>query len=112
MKQHIAIEQLNELSIKAKRKLLSRTFGINFVTNLIYIKHPLLTIGQMIEFLDEYFSRKQYDFDIRIHSAGNGWKYPGQRLTDLNPPILYEIEDEVELCDALWLAVKDVLEEK
>lgn len=117
MKQHITIEQWNELTKQAQEELKSWYVKRDdeMEGHLEYIIFgvlavPLLSIGQMIEFLDEYFSKKQYDFDIRIHSAGSAWKYPGQRLTDLNPPIKYEIEDEVEICDALWEAVKEVLE--
>ena len=70
--------------------------------------YPLLSIGQMIEFLDEYTNG--YDLNIRIHSAGTGWQRPGQRLVDIDGLPVNEIEDEEELCDALFEAVKEVLE--
>lgn len=100
MKQEITVEQLNELSpknlIKIKRWALKRHYYAD------------LSIGQMIEFLEEHTGGN--DFDIRIHSAGSGWKKPGQRLVDINGLPVNEIEDEEELCDALWEAVKEVLE--
>lgn len=109
MKQHITVEQLNELSKKGKGNLGHWFYQKQDLSHGEDPKNLLLSIGQMIEFLDEYFSKEKRDFDIRIHSAGTAWKYPGQRLVDLSI-ITYEIEDEVELCDALWEACKEVLE--
>lgn len=53
----------------------------------------LLTIGQMIEFLDEYYDHKDWD----ITNCGGKW--------DINDGLY-----RGELCDALWEAVKEVLE--
>lgn len=85
MKQHITVEQLNELGDKREDKLIEwrdRTKQEQ--------KSLLLSIGQMIEFL----------------SKDGLWKYP---------PLVYDkAGDEAieinKLCDALWEAVKKVLE--
>lgn len=102
MKQHITIEQLNELSEKAKKKLGKKWVlqegdkygGYWTVDGLregimqmdddgelcpqggVWLL-PLLSIGQMIEFL------------------GNGWWTKVNSLGEIN-----------DLCDALWEAVK------
>ena len=102
MKQTISIEQFEELSEKAQDKL------ANWFADRE--NYPFMTIGQMIEFLDEYAKELENDFNIRIHSAGTGWERPGERLTDIDGLGLNEIEDEVELCDALWEAVKNILD--
>ena len=117
IKQHITEEQLNELDFEAKG-LLFRFFFPKLVNKQDYfgskwmvydINNEYLTIGRLIEFLDEYFSKEKRDFDIKIHSAGTGWHKPGERLVDIPSIITSEIEDEVELCDALWEACKQVL---
>lgn len=60
----------------------------------------LITIGKMIEFLDE---RANTDWDIRFHNPFYDVNYP-------DSPVTPDYEDYKELCDALWEAVKDVLE--
>lgn len=111
MKQQITLKQLNELSNEQFEII--KTWFAKHCNDPFYsmseAELPLLSIGQMIEYIDEYLSKNQDEFNIRIHSAGSAWKYPGQRLTDIDPPIEFEIEDEVELCDALWQMVKQIL---
>ena len=108
MKQHISPEQLEELSEKGNKKLrkwwkpkesdlysaclegvvceiCDEVYGIEKAE---YKKcDPLLSIGQMIEFLELY----------QVHEA----------LIDQNKMII----PKDELCDELWKAVKEVLEE-
>ncbi len=95
MKQHITASQLDELSKKGiknlKKYLLPKNipgfWDVNFV--------PTLSIGQMIEFLDE----ENVAIDITT-----GWTIIASELQDLHT---YKNE---ELCDALWEAVKEILE--
>lgn len=96
MKQNITIEQLNELSEKQRRNL---DKYMSLKSESLYIveslkkegettytyREPLLSIGQMIEFLGLN----------TLH---------GLMCEEQGGPI------EGELCDALWNAVKEVLE--
>lgn len=142
MKQYITEEQLNGLSKKAKKKLISwwvpqngdkflnyaggvfygestgfedetytpdkisykDTLGEGKETNL-----PLLSIGQMIEFLlteaeinDFTYSRVVPYWQIEITNRSIGRGATGH----------IDIGDSIELCDVLWEAVKEVLESK
>ena len=92
MKQNITPDQLNELSDNAARKLHK---WANNVESIGLGGNMLLSIGQMIEFLDE-------NNDIwGIKQKENGaWK--------LEAP-LFDFNNK-ELCDALWSGVKEVLE--
>ena len=58
MKQHITIEQLKELSITQQEKL-GKWSDKKLYSNKVTL--PFLSIGHMIEFLDEYFGKKVYD---------------------------------------------------
>jgi len=119
MKQHIMTEQIKELSGKGKRKYIN-TFWQTYKgkpidsvqdgqTGRIYTKkdlpiewYPVLSIGEMIEFLAEekeefsiyYAYSNGYDFQTDCNSSGE-WDY---------------IKNSKELCDVLWEAVKEVLE--
>ncbi len=116
MKQHISIEQLNELSDKGKEKLLDWWQGSTegaLIDNLggcgddehcayrltCFEDVPPLSIGQMIEILDEYKEIEQFD---PIPSSA----YVSQRFTYKR---IIWIKD-IEFCDHLWQAVKEVLE--
>jgi hypothetical protein len=106
MKQHITEDQLNELSDEGKIKLnewynkkpheyLIVGICADGTTNKTYQQPPLLTIGQMIEFLDGNFI--------------NFWR--GKRDDWL---IIIDDDKHIvkkELVDALWDAVKEVLNE-
>jgi len=116
MKQHITPDQLAELSDKQKDNLVSWCFKNDYFTRIpvpgeaarftdlkkgisLVIDAPLLSIGQMIDFLDEY---------------GNVWcKSSGDveldRFIGSTAPYIHVFEDE--LVDALWEAVKEVLRE-
>jgi hypothetical protein len=140
MKQHITVDQLNELSDKAKEKLRGWWKPEEFDLVLVrmdsvkenrhvdhiftyselsqvkkpeYIKKdnlPLPSIGQMIEFLDDHdflhdgtfengTINKFEKFNSNLSGKGEfiGWG------------VMYE-DSKPELCDALWEAVKQVLE--
>lgn len=125
MKQHITVEQLNELSGSAKEKLKmwwepeagDKVLDLSFKhTSFLENSHegywndiadpdfssdgllPLLSLGQMIEFLNE---KQEYQFHIFRRTFD--WKVI---VSDLH----YGKEIGGELCDHLWEAVKEVLE--
>lgn len=108
MKQHITVKQLSELSGMQKKKLGEFVTGNdNFFLNN-YPDQPnllLLSIGQMIEFLDSL------DLEVCISKP---------HLTQYEVAIYDKYTDKIqlnvdqgfyqgELCDALWKAVKEVL---
>lgn len=107
MKQRITPEQLNELSEKGKRILREWEINRNYapyhgpsISPSVPIEEKWYrliqpTIGQMIEFLDE-----RWQPDIVGYYNG-AWKV----IVGDNIEVVGE-----ELCDALWKAVKDVLE--
>lgn len=113
MKQHITIEQLNELSPKAKEKLrqwlgdprkLATRENPNEEEKMIldnYLDLPLLSIGLMIEFLDEH----DYNWHDDAFTDDGG-------VGDDNWEEFWVRRKDRELCDALFEAVKQVLEEK
>lgn len=119
MKQHITVKQLEELSKREKEKL--RKWWVDHIQEGdLYIdlddvtmpemircceheleyesEMPLLSIGQMIEFLDE-----RNDFDEIIKDKDR-WEFH----TTMKPTGKCFLDKE--LCDALWEAVKEVLE--
>ncbi len=96
-KQHITKEQFMELSDEQKGKLWDFANPKKYLVasddrQTIY---PLLSIGQMIEFLGINI--------IYLENEANWW---GIKTTE----DLQDIEPVPELCDALWEAVKEVLE--
>lgn len=88
MKQHITKEQLAELTPEQSLKL------YDFISKSCAM---LLTIGQMIEFLSD----KHDNFTIGKISS---W-YIDLDISDGS----HDVYDVMELCDALWEAVKKVL---
>ena len=112
MKQHITVDQLNELSEKGKEKY--HLYGMKIfnypgrVQQVVWhdikkVPYPLLSIGQMIEFLDGVDSCNE------VSISNNGGKYSDNNYQWS----LYDCSDayiKQELCDALWEAVKEVLE--
>lgn len=102
MKQHITFSQWEELSAKDKLKLdrwlMKKGYFLTYMEEYSVPKR-YLSIGQMIEFLDEQYTNGNR-FSLSIERGNNGW-------------ILWELGDEhKKLCDALWEAVKQVLEEE
>ena len=99
MKQNITVEQLNELSAKGKEKLRKwceeKDYGDYIRSNgpnTRELELPLLSIGQMIEFLDEH-KRK-----LRVSAVFQSWELgKSGGGGDVNP------------CDALWEACKETL---
>ncbi len=97
MKQHITIEQLNELSKKGKRKFSSwcqKKFDLN------KDEAKRLSIGEMIEFLSE---QKVYSNDFKEQVKVN------RLVCDRTNSKIHIGWNDIELCDALWKAVKEVL---
>lgn len=94
MKQHITIEQWNELSEQQKDVLITRLQETDLgKKGFGYAR--CLTIGQMIEFLGRRtnimtWSPKKWRVSLFRHITAKGF-------------------EEDELCDALWEAVKKVL---
>jgi len=110
MKQHITTKQLDELSEKGKKRFWNnRTDGAPPPPDLDVQHLPLLSVGEMIQFLVEKQDKDWRDLHIEmIHDLwrvgscydedreDGKWKFQG-----------YEKE---ELVDILWEAVKEVLE--
>jgi len=63
---------------------------------------PLLSIGQMVEYLDG---------DVHIESRKEGFTVIYQPFYDYDPYVNGKEFCKVELCDALWGAVKETLNE-
>lgn len=111
MKQHITIEQLNELSKKGRKNL----EAWHLITYSEYMNPndgdiKLLSIGQMIEYLEEHTKDVEY-FSIRMgRAASDGFAFPRGTLITHMDGVGIEIEDEPDLCEALWQAVREDLE--
>ena len=114
MKQNITLEQLGELSPKARTKL---GYYLSPPPNIFSNEIPLLSIGQMIEYLGERYA---WDIGLSIYRDVllrdyMSKKYPNrQKYTFV---VLDSVGDEmcnpkygVTVCDALWEAVKADLE--
>ena len=130
MKQNITAEQLNELSDKGKEKVRNwcekKDYG-GYVLIKRVNKPPaneftmaFLSIGQMIEFLDEH----NWKENLVITKSGPHKivKLPGQEklpdeterawyCADLQEGMVTRGYGNKELTDSLWEACKDVLDE-
>jgi hypothetical protein len=124
MKQNITVEQLNELSEKGKEELdkwciknghitqeekeLFREISPNKPSGLL-----LLSIGQMIEFLDvnDFYC---LNISRQIKKDNKKMKKPQWGVFDIGTYFSDNITTngfiKLELCDALWEAVKEFLE--
>lgn len=122
MKQYIAVEQLNGLSDSGKEKLrewwkfnqsmADWYFDGEFVravlddvgkVRAVVEGYPLLSIGQMIEFLvGVYGKRVDLDQYKDWNNPDADWRVEAKHMTYMDK----------ELCDALWQATKEILEEK
>lgn len=109
MKQSITSKQIGELSEKAQNDLASwmaKHIEVNDINGV-------LNIGQMIEFLHEHSNEMAIGFNdsgvfwhVHIGERGTGDMLKGfGKIYDSN-------EDDKDLCDALWAAVKEILEAK
>lgn len=100
MKQNISSKQLDELSDKAALKL-----GW-WMANKGYIKENrkfTITIGQMVQFLDEHISG---EINI-VRTDSDSWYILGNNMeTYPKGPT-----DAIEPCDALWEACLEILEQ-
>lgn len=138
MKQRITIEQLNELSEEQKERLREWWWGANPRLSDIYavkVKYdditryegpyvlsghrdfhedyhtgealPMISIGQMIEYLRTK-SRSVIEegndkfLDVRVYGDRSTVDFHGKSYTDWT-------ESDGELCDYLWLVVKEIL---
>lgn len=125
MKQRIAVEQLMDLTEEQKQKLrewwkpqegdfflrVTTKGKIDFIpfifnarefefANYKEFKIPLLSMGQMIELLHTNHNLEHIEY-----MSGNG-----TYEVTVNPYVrLIEYKQAVELCDALWEAVKEIL---
>ena len=97
MKQHITIEQWNELPPSGQVKIRKLWRNNGQEVNLLGVND--INIGQMIEFLDE----QNENFDV-IYRYKGGWEVGSKDHNDI-----LAFSDKEELCDALWEAVKEVL---
>jgi hypothetical protein len=110
MKQHITIEQLNELSNKARYILDVWCDSRNIVNSKFECtecgRDSLLTIGQLIEFLEHHGSLGNILHLLHWTGAVCSW-----RVTNKNgiPANIKGNQDFIELCDALWSACVEVL---
>lgn len=119
MKQNITFEQKNELSEKGARALqdwaLSKRYWTPSTVGWPALKEdlPILTIGQMVEFLDGHkINWSKCAFNIssggRTEWIRNGvGEMPRYDPPESSPSVNRKRK---ELCDALWEAVKEVLE--
>ena len=123
MKQHITTEQINGLSKKGQGRLrrwwkprdgdwYAHSSHRAWFTMLAHgaakleknDNLPLLSIGQIIEFLDDTTGenfRTVGSKDVSQRSIGSPWHHW----------FTIHWNEDMELCDALWEAVKEVLEE-
>jgi len=113
MKQHITLEQINELSGKGKEVLEDWTFNNIMMTKKAFI--PLLSIGQMIEFLDESGEYSLLKVHSEVLGLPNNWGvglFDNFNLRDgwVGNEYIIKYQENVELCDALWEAVKEAWE--
>lgn len=89
MKQNITISQLYELSEENIDRL---KIWVDEKKYFYPSQDPLLSIGQMIEFLDEH----TFFNDRQITRSDRGWSF------DFLPFKFFSMEPIKELCDALW----------
>lgn len=122
MKLHISVDDLNELTEEQKEKLrgmwnyekyqqvydemYEKIITIRDKNYYDLYKHrllPLLNIGQMIEILHISYKGRYLLYDIfkgLVGIDGRAFKEVGKGG---------EWEEGIELCDALWQAVKNIL---
>jgi len=108
MKQSITSKQFRGLSLKAQKKLFKFFFPKTPKMNIkgcgweaIDINPEYITIGRMIEFLDEHQRTSLWGVDKKNEVHESFWQLSyGERLIQ-----------KTKLCDALWEAVKEELNE-
>lgn len=103
MKQHITEKQFQSLSEKAMERLAD--WAVKHVEDELPRQ---LSIGQMIEFLDQYTDKSGYGEWVKFGIFKNRDWAIFQCEHDEVPRRLGK--EHKELCDALWEKVKDILE--
>lgn len=96
MKQYITEEQLNKLTTNAKIKL--KNWCISKSPHNKSYDETKINIGQMIEFLDKY------------HGAWSMESWQEWEIINQEDNKNMIISKNKELCDALWEAVMEMLE--
>ena len=124
MKQNITEEQYNELSHEQKEKLFKALFPEVYgepkrdgtLWKVYNINNKYLTIGRMIEFLDDYSNRSwkidtiHHDDPVNCKDHLGAFEY-SLKWDDDKGRTGY-ISEGKDLCDVLWGAVKEVLNEQ
>ncbi len=120
MKQHIIRDQLNELSEQGKKKLREWSQDLDSDFELTEENDnglPLLSIGQMIEFLENKFGKGMgiYGYPVNHSPKVPNGGYAIKIIPEENDVGIfgsrdgYLSEGQEELCDALWETVKEIL---
>jgi hypothetical protein len=106
MKQHIIDEQFYSLTNKAQRRAYSWLDSKGYLDDPENYEQYLFSIGQMIEFLaEQYKSQWVLEISVRKDKTMIGTHPPEGDWTTY----LSNDKDYRELCDALWQAVKEIL---
>src|SRR5690348_15386006 len=108
MKQQIDVKQYQRLSPRAKQWY--REWMVSHGYHDGGRSVPLITIGQMFEYLDEHHDHQLGLDPLSDADLEYGWmtkRYTGQAPN--NEPEWYGKFDE-ELCDVLWREMRDALE--
>jgi len=112
VKQHITYEQIEELTDNQLDKLTNWYNNSQKNSGLVSLLLPFLSIGQMIELLDERMPISVIGHQSQWHGGmwyWNGGAIPNEPLTESNLEKSLKSYQSPELCDALWEAVKEVL---
>jgi len=135
MKQHISVDEFYKLSKEQQRRLEVWCFTHRYFTRLALPGEPArftdtkteenqvlnpieLSIGQMIEFLED--NKDAFDPNIPRSKTRSGKRVYAEDI-DHTPRIEYQhpsgmlffsMQWDGELCDALWKAVKEKLEKE
>ncbi len=114
MKQHITKAQYNKLSEKAKdrlRKWCFKTYPEGFLSFPLdsNCTNPLLSIGEMIDFLGKYYEDVEISYVPQRGISKNIKSNISLWVKKTDDIINYY---NLELCDSLWKAVKQKLEER
>lgn len=104
MKQYITPDEINQqLSDKARQKLLDWAISHLYLT----LQENNLTIGQMIEFLDEHYDQWSCGDTVGNEDAPGKYCFIQGEGYDESDFITHYAD---ELADALFEAVKEILE--
>ena len=113
MKQHITLDDLNQLSKKGKKRLFlwsktCKSFQDEIFEGDYDPNFPILSIGQMIEFLEHHGKLGQILHFSTWTGAICAWRVTNKEGI---PSQIDGRPDFKELCDTLWESVKEVLED-